>query len=210
MKKLTRGSIDAFLNKYASDRKTLDIGAASGDHPMFSNSTALDIDPARNPDVVGDAHNLPFPDASFDIVVCSEVFEHLTNPPKAAAEMHRVLVPGGMLILTTRFLFPVHDAPTDYFRYTPYGLRHIFREWEIIEERCESDSFSTIAVLLQRIIFQSELKGGKVTKGILWLFVLFFSQLDFLTMKRYGEIGRKESIPSLLSSGVYIVCRKSE
>jgi SAM-dependent methyltransferase len=208
MKKLTRGKIDAFLEKHATDKKTLDIGAASGDHPMFPNATALDIDAARKPDVVGDAHALPFPDASFDTVVCSEVFEHLNDPVKAVSEMKRVLTPGGTLVLTTRFIFPVHDAPGDYFRYTPYGLRHLFRDFDIVDEASEADSFSTIAVLLQRIIFQSDLRGGKMTKGILWLVALIFERLDFLTLRRYADIKRTETVPSLLTSGVYIACRK--
>ncbi|MBP6946374.1 MAG: methyltransferase domain-containing protein [Candidatus Pacebacteria bacterium] len=210
MKKLTRGKINSFLAKHASDKRVLDIGAASGDHAsMFPNAIALDIDPARKPDIVGDAHNLPFPDASFEVVVCSEVFEHLEDPRKAVSEMHRVLVSGGIIILTTRFLFPVHDAPGDYFRFTPYGLRLLFANWEIFDEECEADSFSTIAVLLQRIIFQSELRGGKITKGILWLFVLLFNKLDFLTIRRYGDIRRTSIVSSLLSSGIYIACRKN-
>jgi SAM-dependent methyltransferase len=48
--------------------------------------------------VIGDAAELPFPDASFDAVVCVEVLEHLFEPRAAAAEIARVLRPGGVLI----------------------------------------------------------------------------------------------------------------
>ncbi len=209
MKKLTRGKINSFLAKYASNKRVLDIGAASGDHAsIFPNAIALDIDPIRKPDIVGDAHNLPFPDESFEVVVCSEVFEHLEDPRKAVNEIHRVLVSGGILILTTRFLFPVHDAPGDYFRFTPYGLRLLFADWEILDEECEADSFSTLAVLLQRIIFQSQLRGGKFTKGVLWLVAVLLNKIDFLTIRRYGDIRHTTTVPSILSSGVFIVCRK--
>ncbi len=50
--------------------------------------------------VVGDALDLKFPDATFDIVVSSEMIEHTTDPRKATGEMFRVLKPGGILALT--------------------------------------------------------------------------------------------------------------
>jgi ubiquinone/menaquinone biosynthesis C-methylase UbiE len=48
--------------------------------------------------VVGDIESLPFPDATFSTVLCTEVLEHVPNPSTALAEMHRVLKPGGHLI----------------------------------------------------------------------------------------------------------------
>src|SRR5262249_32402332 len=71
---------------------------------------------------------LPFADATFERVLCVEVLEHLHDPALAVAEMRRVLAPGGLLLLTTRFAYPLHDEPHDYFRYTVHGLRHLFRD----------------------------------------------------------------------------------
>lgn len=51
--------------------------------------------------VRGDCRQLPFPDASFDAVICSEVIEHLPDVPQIQTEMDRVLRPGGTLILGT-------------------------------------------------------------------------------------------------------------
>lgn len=51
-------------------------------------------------EVIEDASSLPFEDDSFDAAVCSEVLEHLFNPQDALAEIHRVLRPGGRLILS--------------------------------------------------------------------------------------------------------------
>lgn len=210
MRKLTSWQTKAFLRKYGTTEKVLEIGegAVKRNADIFPDIVSLDIDPDRKPDVVGDAQRLPFPDASFGVILCSEVFEHIPDPMRAAAEFERVLKPGGLLLLTTRFAFPVHDAPYDFYRYTPYGLKEIFKRWDVVEEAVEADAFSTIAILLQRIMFQTKLRGGKVTKGLVYLLVLVLEHLDFLVLERYGDITRKSVVPVLLSSGVFIACRK--
>ena len=135
-RKITRPRLEAFLKKYASNGKTLDIGCGSALYGnFFPNRTTLDIEarPGVQVDIVGDAHDLSnIADASYENILCTEVLEHLHTPAKAIAEFHRVLKPGGLMILTTRFIFPLHDVPGDYFRYTKYGLRHLMREFEII------------------------------------------------------------------------------
>ncbi len=74
------------------------------------------------PDVFADAGRLPFADASVDTVILAEVLEHLREPAAALAEIRRVLRPGGVLLASMPFLYPVHDAPHDYQRYTRHGL----------------------------------------------------------------------------------------
>ncbi|MEZ5484192.1 MAG: class I SAM-dependent methyltransferase [Lysobacteraceae bacterium] len=74
------------------------------------------------PDVFADACDLPLQDSSVDTVLMLEVLEHIRNPSKALSEVARVLRPGGGLLLTLPFLYPVHDAPHDYQRYTSHGL----------------------------------------------------------------------------------------
>lgn len=68
----------------------------------------------------GDLCQLPFPSDVFDGVVLTEVLEHCVNPPQALAEVYRVLRPGGLLLVTSPFLWPDHrtgDYP-DYWRFT--------------------------------------------------------------------------------------------
>jgi ubiquinone/menaquinone biosynthesis C-methylase UbiE len=65
-------------------------------------------------DIVSDIANIPEPDNSFDVILCSEVFEHLPDPLKAVNEFSRLLKPGGKLIITAPFASLVHFAPYHY------------------------------------------------------------------------------------------------
>lgn len=74
------------------------------------------------PDIFADASQLPLADGSVDTVVILEVMEHLRQPREALQEIARVLRPNGRLLLSMPFLYPIHDAPHDYQRWTTHGL----------------------------------------------------------------------------------------
>lgn len=129
----------AELRPYIRGR-TLDVGAGTGKYASLIRETAteyLATDVTQGPkiDVVASAEKLPFPDASFDTVVCTQVMEHLPHPWIAATEMARVLRPGGHVIVTAPFMQGSHADPSDFFRYTPAGLAALFPELEICECR---------------------------------------------------------------------------
>src|SRR3989344_3908004 len=110
--KITLRELEKFLKKYATNARVLDVGSGGSAYDkFFPNRVTVDIDPARNPDIVADAHHLPFKDGEFETILCTEVLEHIENPFEVEKEFWRVLKPGGQLILSTRFIFPIHDAP---------------------------------------------------------------------------------------------------
>lgn len=74
------------------------------------------------PHIFGDAQALPFGDATVDTVLLLDVLEHLPNPAACLEEIARVLRSGGRCILQAPFLYPIHDAPLDFQRWTRYGL----------------------------------------------------------------------------------------
>lgn len=111
----------------------LDVGCAEGKPGKFLPtgasyigldyySTATDWYDTR-PDVFGDAQALPFADDSIDHALLLDVIEHLPEPDKSLAELYRVLKPGGSLTLQVPFLYPLHDEPLDFHRWTRHGLR---------------------------------------------------------------------------------------
>ncbi|OQB19193.1 MAG: hypothetical protein BWY14_00550 [Parcubacteria group bacterium ADurb.Bin192] len=93
----------------------------------------LDIDPKSNPDICGDIHAIPMEDNYFDTVIASEVLEHVQEPRKAVSEMHRILKPGGVCILSTRFIMPYHPDPQDYYRFSWDALRDLFKNFSQVE-----------------------------------------------------------------------------
>jgi len=65
----------------------------------------------------------PLASGSYSAVLCSQVLEHSFSPEQLLSECHRVLRPGGGLLLTVPFLWPEHEQPWDAQRFTSFGLR---------------------------------------------------------------------------------------
>ena len=88
-----------------------------------------------NADLLGTAYRIPVSDESFDGVVCTAVLEHLEEPRAALVESLRVLKGGGSAIYTVPLFWHLHEEPRDFFRYTKYGLRHLFESagYQVIE-----------------------------------------------------------------------------
>lgn len=79
--------------------------------------------------------NLPFGEATFDAVVSDQVLEHVEGDPRRAVdESFRVLKPGGLLLHTTCFINPIHEGPSDFWRFTPEALKLLVgQQGEIVE-----------------------------------------------------------------------------
>jgi len=74
------------------------------------------------------------PNASFDVVFSSDVFEHIDRPWLAAAEIARILKPGGLAITHTLFSWRNHPCPIDYWRYSPDCLEFLFADLSCLEK----------------------------------------------------------------------------
>ena len=212
LKKITRQHLEVFLKGQATDKYTLDIGSGGSLYQydrFFPDRITVDIDPARNPEVVGDIHALPFDQNTFDTVLCVEVLEHCIDPKKAFSEMHRVLKSGGKLVLTTRFVYPLHDTPNDFWRFTKYGLQELAKEGFVITELLpEVGTFSTIGVLLQRIAYQTNLFANGIFKLKLFILAWIFNHLNWMIRQEYGDIKKTARETDILTSGYYLVATK--
>ncbi|MHA2062053.1 MAG: methyltransferase domain-containing protein [Candidatus Sifarchaeia archaeon] len=71
------------------------------------------------------SEGFPFKSESVDTIVAFQVMEHLAEPENFLWESFRVLRKRGKIILTTPFMWGIHEAPHDYYRYTAYGLRYL-------------------------------------------------------------------------------------
>lgn len=210
--KSTRKRLNKFIEENKSDLFTLDIGCSNSPYSkFFPNRIGLDMNRGKEVDVVGDAHNQPFKDNEFDIILCTEVLEHLSEPKMAISEMRRLLKQNGKLLLTTRFIFPLHDTPQDYYRYTIYGLRELFKTgWKIEKIEYESNTIQSLAILIQRIAFQCDILWFKPFKFFLLILSKIIYYLGFIITKEYGSKVTKREEKNILSSGYFLVARNIE
>lgn len=109
-----------------SGGKVLDCGSGLRSN-IDETVICLDLEPFPTVDVLGVNQKLPFCDAAFDAVLSLNVLEHVTDPFGSAAELVRVLKPGGTLYCCIPFLQPEHGFPEHYFNATRSGLRQLFR-----------------------------------------------------------------------------------
>ncbi|EKD53462.1 MAG: type 11 methyltransferase [uncultured bacterium] len=111
------GSRQAVNQNEMADMRRLFVG---------SKFVGLDMQAGPGVDIVANGDRLPFPDRSFDLILCLETFEHAGKPWLVAAEMERVVKTDGIVIVSGQQNFPIHKHPADYFRFTPFGLLTLF------------------------------------------------------------------------------------
>lgn len=87
----------------------------------------LDMRPGLGVDRIENIEHLNAPDESAGSILCLNTLEHVQDIYAGARELHRVLRPGGLLVVTTPFEFVIHDYPGDYWRFTPQALALLAR-----------------------------------------------------------------------------------
>lgn len=82
-------------------------------------------------DVFATLDKLPFQNNTFDTVLCTNVLEHVAENERAFGELSRVLKSNGYMILSVPFLYPTHEIPHDFYRYSFYGLKYQLEKNEL-------------------------------------------------------------------------------
>jgi len=80
--------------------------------------------------MICDAHDIPFTDGFFDMVVANSVLEHVADPYRCVEEIYRVLKPSGFVYAITPFMQQVHMGRYDFTRFTHLGHRRLFRRFD--------------------------------------------------------------------------------
>ncbi|HUK61907.1 MAG TPA: class I SAM-dependent methyltransferase, partial [Dongiaceae bacterium] len=94
---------------------------------------AFDIYASPTTHAVADAHHIPLPDACVDAVWIQAVLEHVLDPSRVVAEIHRVLRPDGVVYAEIPFMQQVHEGAYDFTRFTEAGQRWLFRRFERLD-----------------------------------------------------------------------------
>lgn len=108
----------------------------------------VDIAPFSGVSIVADAMDLPFRDASADMIISESMLEHVPYPERAIAEMTRIIKPGGYIYIEMPFMYPFHASPADYTRFTLPGLTARFPEFEIIKSGARAGPITALTVQL--------------------------------------------------------------
>ena len=119
--------ISAFADTVPSGADIIEIGAGHYDHGVFfERIVRFDFDPEQRPDILGDAHDMPIADESFDVALACSVLEHVDDPYQVVRELYRIMRPGGRVFAWVPFFFGVHAFPQDVSRFTEEGFRRVF------------------------------------------------------------------------------------
>ena len=141
--------------------RVLDVGA--GDAPyaeLFAHTDYVTLEWEGSPHAGGrtaaitaSADAMPLREASFDVVLLTQVLEHVLRPAAVLTEIARVLRPGGTLFATVPFAWELHEEPHDYWRFTQYALAALLEDAGFTEHVIEprSDSLSALAQLMTNI-----------------------------------------------------------
>lgn len=181
----------------------LSIGGGPGRaHPSLCN---LNIGPFPNVDIIADAHRIPYADNSVDAVYSAAVFEHLHMPDRAAAEIHRILRPGGQAFINSPFIFVYHGYPHHYQNYTLTGHRLLFERQGLTILDADVSNGPAFAVTQIMNHFIREYTSGM--HG--WLFKRLWRAASVL-IRRIDRRERYAEKAHLLAANTYVVLEKPE
>ena len=160
--------------------RLLDVGC--GEMPYLSlfdphAREVVGLDNSENPhaSLVGAIEAIPVEDASFDVVLCAQVLEHVDDPALGIAELSRVTRPGGRVLLSTHGTMVYHPNPVDLWRWTGAGLERLLREngdWASVTVSAGSGTASSLAMLnaiyLEHLLRRTPLRPvrGAVVAGL--------------------------------------------
>ena len=115
------------------------------------------------PTVFGDAHTPPFQDESFDTVVFTEVLEHLEHAEQAFKAVSSLIRTGGTMHFSMPFIYPIHDAPADFQRFTAYTIQRLFKSNSLHIESMQAigNPVTTALLLLNIALAKTVLLGAK-------------------------------------------------
>ncbi|MEC4880695.1 MAG: class I SAM-dependent methyltransferase [Scytonema sp. PMC 1070.18] len=148
-------------------------------------------------------------DESFEMILCTGLLEHVPEPQRFINDLHRILKPGGKLIVHASAVYCYHEGPNDFFHFTPFSFKLLFSKWSSITIRGSSQPFETIAILLQRILFQCEVKY-KLVRLSVEILCLVLPKLDRFIGKQYTTLNRNigTEIDSMMPSNIQAVAIK--
>lgn len=204
--------VDLLTARAGDKSRVLVIGsgpeAGNGMGPLASSSdvelTETDVAFGSTTQVICDAHDLPFADGSFDAVVVQAVLEHVADPYRCVAEIHRVLNCNGLVYAETPFMQQVHMAAYDFTRFTHLGHRRLFRAFTEIDSGIACGPGMALAWSYQYYLVS--FTNSRLLRGVLTMFAHLTSFFILYT----DRIAVNHPAAYDAASGFYFLGRRSD
>jgi SAM-dependent methyltransferase len=188
--------------------RVLDVGCGVKPYrPFFVDvaSEYVGVDVVANPvaELLGPVEALPVADASFDVVLCTQVLEHADDPAQAVRELRRVTAPGGRVLASTHGVQVYHPSPVDYWRWTHTGLQRLFEEnaeWSSVSVEPAAGTASGLAMLLGTFV-EIALRRTALARPPVWLLNRLGAALD----ARSAML--RDPVPGSLIPNFHVVAR---
>lgn len=174
--------------------------------PFFPGQTYVGADMRAGPgvDVILDLHHIDLPAESVGTVLILDTLEHVEYVRKAVGELHRIIRPGGVLIMSSVMNYLIHDYPCDYWRFTPEAFKSLLKEFaSAFVNFAGNPDFprtvigvgfkgpvpkETMELLAQRIERWKELYGDKPAGGVKRLKELFIPLILRILWRKWRQL----------------------
>lgn len=203
--------LSALALKKKSSARILVIGGsiAGQGFEILSENSALefvetDVSFGPRASMICDAHDLPFVDGSFDVVIAQAVLEHVVDPFRCVSEIHRVLRDEGLIYAETPFMQQVHGGRYDFMRFTHRGHRRLFRNFEEVKSGIIGGPGMALAWSWQYFL----LSFAKSARARMLLSVL--GRLTAFYLKYFDALLMYNPSSNDAASGFYFMGRKSQ
>lgn len=149
---------------------------------------------------------LPIEDHVADTVLSFSVLEHLYEPQLMLNEAYRILKPGGALILQVPWQWWIHEAPYDFFRYTPYGLRLLLERAGFSEINVQAQAgFFTMLTMKLNYFSLRFVRGPRTVR---YLIKAFLGVLWYLGQNLAPLLDKLDRYWELEATGYFVTARK--
>lgn len=212
--KVSTSNIVKLCKENATETMTLVVHSEDVKHgPYFPNAYTI----TKRKDKPADMHvDLYYEDLknidseSYEVILCTGLLEHIPDPQRIIDDFHRILKPGGRLIIGASAVFSFHECPNDFFHFTPFSFKLLFKKWDRFEMlKGSSMPFKTISILLQRILIQCDTFPfiRPIVEALVFILPLF-DKLIYAQYDNYGPRTDDHLIDSMLPSNMHAVVVK--
>tara|TARA_B100000579_G_C22846678_1_gene864817 strand:- start:4275 stop:4919 length:645 start_codon:yes stop_codon:yes gene_type:complete len=139
------------------------------------NYYSIDIDQSRKPNEIMDVCSNDFKvNFNPNLICIFETLEHCQNPIKAVDNIHKTLDKGNVCLASVPFNFHIHDEPNDFFRFTEYGCKLIFKNFSEVKVLRRNGWLESIFVNIVRLEKESNILSKIIGKLFIILNIIFY------------------------------------